>query len=50
MKDWIECNSCWAEFKVISDSDELPEFCPYCGSDIDPLDEDDEDEDNEYDD
>ena len=48
MKDWIECQSCWAEFKIISDSDQLPEFCPYCGSVIAV--DDDEDEGYEYDD
>lgn len=34
MKDWVECQSCWAEFKVVSDSDESINYCPYCGGEI----------------
>lgn len=47
MKDWIECQSCWAEFKIISDVDQLPEFCPYCGTDIDTDEDDDYEEDDD---
>lgn len=46
MKDWVECESCWAEFRVVSDSDEIVSFCPFCGTEID-CSEDDEDEDYE---
>lgn len=48
MRDWIECQSCWAEYKVVSDSDETVTFCPYCGAEIEEEDEDDIEE--EYDD
>jgi len=40
---WHECDSCSAEFRVVSDTDELGAFCPFCGSDIDIPAEDDED-------
>ena len=46
MKDWIECQSCWAEFKVVSDSDETVTFCPYCGGDVEDTEEDVEEEDD----
>lgn len=50
MKDWVECESCWAEFRVVSDTDELVAFCPYCGSQVDVEDEDDDfEEDEDYD-
>lgn len=50
MKDWVECESCWAEFRVVSDTDELVAFCPYCGSEVDVEDEDDDfEEDEDYD-
>jgi rRNA maturation endonuclease Nob1 len=45
MKDWIECQSCWAEFRVVSDTDESVTFCPYCGGEI----EHEDDEDDVYD-
>lgn len=44
--DWIECTSCWAEFKVVSDVIEPAQFCPYCGADIE-IEQDDEDEDDD---
>jgi rRNA maturation endonuclease Nob1 len=47
MKDWIECQSCWAEFRVVSDTDEIVAFCPYCGCEVEHKDEEDEEE-NEY--
>lgn len=52
MKDWVECESCWTEFRVVSDSDEVVGFCPYCGSEIECQDDDDEEfeEDLDYDD
>ena len=31
---WVECQSCWAEFRVVSDSDETVSYCPFCGGDI----------------
>ena len=48
MKDWIECDSCLAEYRIISDCDETITYCPYCGEIMDT--ESDEDEDDEYDD
>ena len=42
---WIECNTCDAEFKVVSDCDDPIEFCPFCGESIEPQDE----HDNYYD-
>jgi rRNA maturation endonuclease Nob1 len=47
INDWHTCNSCETEFKVVSDSEDLIEYCPYCGSVVD--DNVDEDEDMEYD-
>ena len=50
MKDWVECESCWAEFRVVSDTDELVAFCPYCGSPVDSEEDDeDEEEDSDFD-
>ena len=52
MKDWIECQSCWSEFKVVSDTDELVAFCPYCGAEVEPEDDEGEEEfeeDEDYD-
>ena len=31
---WTECHSCGSEYRVVSDSDALIEFCPYCGDSI----------------
>ena len=44
--NWVECQSCWAEFRVVSDCDELVQWCPYCGSEIE-VESDDEDEEEE---
>lgn len=45
---WYECESCWAEFRVVSDDSNQIQFCPFCGADIEDkeeeLDEDHEDE------
>lgn len=37
---WIECNECGEEFRVLSDSDSLINYCPFCGDDITHTDED----------
>ena len=29
--DWIKCNNCEKEFRVICDSNTPTEFCPFCG-------------------
>ena len=42
--DWIECQSCWAEFKLISDVDSPISYCPYCGEPVEITDEDEDDE------
>jgi rRNA maturation endonuclease Nob1 len=39
---WYNCLSCDTEFRVVSDTGEYVEFCPYCGSTIDDEDFDDE--------
>lgn len=31
MSEDIACQECEAEFKVVSDSNITPEFCPFCG-------------------
>ena len=31
MKDWVECEGCWAEFRVVSESFATVEYCPFCG-------------------
>lgn len=51
MKDWVECQSCWAEFKVVSDTDEPLGFCPFCGEVVEAEDDDEEEfeEDLDYD-
>lgn len=43
--DWQTCGSCEEEFKVLTDSsDEKISYCPFCGEEIIPeLEEDDED-------
>lgn len=28
----FECTDCGAEFEIIHENDENPEFCPFCGS------------------
>ena len=40
--DWHTCTSCEAEFKVISDTDEMVEYCPYCSALIEICEDDDE--------
>lgn len=52
MKDWVECESCGTEFRVVSDTkvDDPVAFCPYCGEELDIADEDEEfEEDEDYD-
>lgn len=44
---WIECSSCWAEFRVISDFDGVVEYCPYCGAGVEDENEDDYDSEDE---
>lgn len=41
---WHECSSCGEEFRVISDSGAYVEYCPFCGSDIEDEDLEDEDD------
>ena len=44
---WIECGDCGSEYRVISDLDTKPQYCPFCGSlaEEEP-DEDDEEQDD----
>lgn len=43
--DWIICNTCEEEFRVVSDALTEVGFCPFCGSEIEQeLDEDYEEE------
>jgi len=32
---WITCEECETEYKVMSDSLEHTNFCPFCGSTVD---------------
>lgn len=36
---WLECDSCDAEFRVISEHAANIEFCPFCGDSIDSVDD-----------
>lgn len=43
--DWVTCEVCDETFKVITDTDKAIEYCPYCGSDVEePEIEEDEDD------
>ena len=33
--DWYECGSCEEDFKVIAHCNEPPEYCPFCGANVD---------------
>lgn len=37
---WLSCEACESEFKIFSDSDEDISFCPYCGYELEQLNED----------
>jgi Zn-finger nucleic acid-binding protein len=41
MKDWVECQSCQAEFKVMSIGDDNFDYCPFCGGVVEGEEEDD---------
>lgn len=47
----FECTECGAEFEILHDMDEAPEFCPFCASKLElddsNLDEDWEDDDTD---
>lgn len=43
---WHNCKSCETEFRVVSDSDEHIDFCPFCGSTIEQDEEEEEIEDD----
>ena len=45
---WITCGSCDEEFRVISESIDPVQYCPFCGSDI--FDEEDDEDDDDDDD
>lgn len=46
MDDWTTCNSCEAEFKIITDVVAPAAWCPYCGEELVIEDTDDYDEDD----
>ena len=51
-KDFIECNNCDSEFKVIGSTTNqytTPEFCCYCGYQLDSIEPDTIEEDDEED-
>jgi uncharacterized Zn-finger protein len=33
---WIECGYCETEFRVVSESLDTVTFCPFCGTEIEP--------------
>ncbi len=37
---WCTCEQCDNEYKIISASQDKPLWCPFCGSEIDSLQED----------
>jgi DNA-directed RNA polymerase subunit RPC12/RpoP len=39
---WYECGSCLSEFRVVSDIDDPIAYCPFCGSEIEDTQDDDE--------
>ena len=46
MNDWHYCESCDSEFKVVSDTvdeEDTVAFCPYCGTEMEETEEEDED-------
>jgi rRNA maturation endonuclease Nob1 len=48
MKDWTTCNNCEEEYQVIGGCiDADPGFCPFCGEELEIVDEDEELEDDE---
>lgn len=47
--DWITCNDCGEEYKVISDTLESVAFCPFCGTEIElEYDERDDEDEEDY--
>lgn len=44
MSEWIVCECCESEFKVISDNPDDAQYCPYCGEPLGDPDESDEDD------
>jgi hypothetical protein len=44
---WLECKFCDREYKVLSDSMDLAEYCPFCGEQAEIEDEE-EEYDNDY--
>ena len=45
---WYDCGSCLSEFRVVSESDEPIEYCPFCGSVIEDKEEDEDEEGYDY--
>lgn len=45
---WYECEGCGSEFRVVSDSDQIIEYCPFCSHPIEEDDSDMEDDEEDY--
>ena len=50
MNKELTCNECDETFEIFSDSDSQVCFCPFCGSEMDMNDSEDDDFDEEWDD
>ena len=35
MNDWMFCSACDTEFNIVSDTEQIISFCPFCGSNLD---------------
>jgi predicted RNA-binding Zn-ribbon protein involved in translation (DUF1610 family) len=42
--DWTICPSCEEEFRIVSDNNITPMYCPYCGDELPIVDEEDEED------
>ena len=41
MEDWVECQTCQAEFKVVAIATEYIDYCPFCGNPMEQAEEED---------
>ena len=46
--DWYYCEACETNFGLRSDTIEIPEYCPFCGSELTYESDDDELDDEDY--
>lgn len=42
----ITCDQCGEEFRINGDTEQTVNYCPFCGSDIDHIDDEDESDDD----